>query len=123
MDRQIYQEEIIERYKRPRNKGEIKDGVVAEEANFLCGDRLRIGIKMDKQGKIVLDKFEGGGCAVSMAAVDMFLDRIIGITISEAKKITGKEIEKMLGVELSMSRKKCAYLGLEVLRKIKTGDE
>lgn len=54
-----------------------------------------------------------------MAAVDMLLDKIIGKSLAEVKKMKGEEIEKMMGVELTPSRKKCAYLGLEVIRKIK----
>ena len=63
-------------------------------------------------------KFEGGGCAISLAAVDMLLDKIKGMKLGDVKKMSGVDIEKMLGVELTPSRKKCAYLGLEVLKKL-----
>lgn len=109
---------IIDRYKNPNNMGKLRGGVEAEEANMLCGDKLKIYLKL-KKNKIVEAKFEGGGCAISMAAVDMLLDKIIGKSLAEVKKMKGEEIEKMMGVELTPSRKKCAYLGLEVIRKIK----
>jgi nitrogen fixation NifU-like protein len=113
----IYREIIIDHYKNPNNRGKVEGGVEAGEANMICGDRLKITAKIEK-GVIKEAKFEGGGCAISMAAVDMLLDEIIGKKLSEVKKMKGEEIEKMLGVELTPSRKKCAYLGLEVLRKL-----
>lgn len=93
------------------------NGAEAGEANMVCGDRLKISARMEK-GIIKEAKFEGGGCAISMAAVDMLLDEIIGKKLSEVKKMKGETIEKMLGVQLTPSRKKCAYLGLEVLKKL-----
>lgn len=113
----LYQEIILEHYHNPNNKGEIKDGSVAEEANLLCGDKLKISAKIEN-GKLIDAKFSGGGCAISQAAVDMLLDKIKGKNLEEVKKMEGKEIEEMLGVSLTPARRKCAYLGLEVLRKL-----
>lgn len=113
----LYKEIIIDHYKNPNNRGKVVDGVEAGEANMMCGDKLKISARIEK-GIIKEAKFEGGGCAISMAAVDMLLDEIIGKKLSEVKNMSGKKIEKMLGVELTPSRKKCAYLGLEVLKKL-----
>lgn len=113
----LYRDLIIDRYQNPHHRGIIKGGHEAHEANLLCGDRLQISVKI-KEGIIEEAKFEGGGCAISMAAVDMLLDEIIGKKLSEVKKMKGEEIEKMLGIELTSARKKCAYLGLEVVKKI-----
>lgn len=113
----IYKEIILEHYQSPNHRGKLVGGVEAGEVNMTCGDSLKIFVKLSKD-KIVDAKFEGGGCAISMAAVDMLLDKVIGMKLSEVKKMSGAEIEKMMGVELTPSRKKCAYLGLEVLKKI-----
>ncbi len=113
----IYKEIIIDHYKFPNNRGRVNGGIEAGEANMVCGDSLKITAKIEK-GLIKEAKFEGGGCAISMAAADMLLDYVIGKKLSEVKKMNGKEIEKMLGIELTPSRKKCAFLGLEVLKKI-----
>ncbi|MDP4009494.1 MAG: iron-sulfur cluster assembly scaffold protein [Candidatus Shapirobacteria bacterium] len=113
----LYKEIIIDRYQNPQNRGVVEGGVEAFEVNILCGDKLKITAKI--QDGIMEDvKFEGGGCAISMASVDMLLDKIKGKKIDDIKKIKGSEIEEMLGVELTSVRKKCAYLGLEVVRKI-----
>lgn len=113
----LYKEIILEHYKNPDNRGEIDGGIEAHEANMLCGDKIKIMVKVEK-GKVVEAKFTGGGCAISMAAVDVLLTKIVGMTMDEVKKIRGEEIEEMLGVNLTPARKKCAYLGLEVLKKI-----
>ena len=113
----LYKEIILEHYQNPIHRGKLTDGVEAGEVNMSCGDKLKISVII-KNGIIADAKFEGGGCAISMAAVDMLLDFVIGKKLSELKKMSGAEIEKMMGVTLTPSRKKCAYLGLEVLKKI-----
>jgi nitrogen fixation NifU-like protein len=113
----LYKEIILEHYQNPIHRGKLSDGIEVGEVNMACGDSLKIFVKMN-QGKIVDAKFEGGGCAISMAAVDMLLDKVIGMKLVDVKKMSGVEIEKMMGIELTPSRKKCAYLGLEVLKKI-----
>lgn len=117
MDKGWWQEEIIERYQNPRHRGRIK-GAEAGQANMLCGDKIIITAQVEK-GIIKEAKFEGGGCSISMAAIDMLLDKVIGKKLSQVQKMSGVEIEKMLGVELTPARKKCAFLGLEVLKKLK----
>jgi nitrogen fixation NifU-like protein len=114
----LYREIILEHYKNPENRGEVKGGIEMEEANTLCGDKIKIGVKI-KDGIISEAKFQGGGCAISMAAADILMGMIKGKRLSEVQKMSGHEVEKIMGVELSSSRKKCAYLGLEVLKKIK----
>lgn len=116
-DNDLYKEIILEHYRSPHNRGSVEGGVEVGEANMVCGDKLKISARIEN-GIIVEAKFEGGGCAISMAAVDMLLDRVKGKKLDQVKKMSGEEIEKMLGVELTSSRKKCAYLGLEVLKKL-----
>jgi len=113
----LYKELILEHYQNPEHRGHVDGGIEAGEVNMTCGDSLKISVKV-KNGVIEDAKFEGGGCAISMAAVDMLLDKVIGMKLIEIKKMSGTEIEKMMGIELTPSRKKCAYLGLEVLKKI-----
>ena len=113
----LYQELILDRYKYPNHRGKLEDGVEAGEVNMSCGDSMWIMAKIEK-GIITDAKFDGGGCAISMAAADLLLDMVIGKKLEEVKKMSGAEIEKVMGVELTPSRKKCAYLGLEVLKKL-----
>jgi nitrogen fixation NifU-like protein len=113
----LYQEIILDHYKYPNNRGKLDGGIEAGEVNMTCGDSLKMMVKMDGD-KIVDAKFDGGGCAISLAAADILLDMVIGKDLSEVQKMSGAEIEKEMGVDLTPSRKKCAYLGLEVLKKL-----
>jgi nitrogen fixation NifU-like protein len=113
----LYKEIILDHYQNPNHRGKLIDGIEAGEVNMSCGDSLKISVKIEED-KIVDAKFDGGGCAISMAAVDMLLDKVIGMKLTDVKKMSGAEIEEIMGVELTPSRKKCAYLGLEVLKKI-----
>ncbi len=113
---ELYREVILDRYKNPKNRGVIRDGVKMEKANFLCGDSVEVFLKVD-DGVVVEAKFMGGGCAISMAAVDMLMDKIVGMKVEEVVKMRGEEVEKMMGVKLTPARKRCAYLALEAIKK------
>lgn len=113
----LYQEIILDHYQNPNNRGQVEGGTEAGEANMMCGDKVKITARI-ANGVVVEAKFEGGGCAISMAAVDILLDKVTGMKLSDVKKMSGGEIEEMMGVELTPARKKCAYLGLEVLKKM-----
>jgi len=114
----LYKEIILDRYKDPHNLGVIKNGIKVEEVNALCGDKIKIWLKVD-QGIITDAKFEGSGCAISVAATDILMDMIKGKKITDVQQMSGAEIEKEIGIELSSVRKRCAYIGLEAIKKIK----
>ncbi|MBP9818019.1 SUF system NifU family Fe-S cluster assembly protein [Candidatus Shapirobacteria bacterium] len=114
----LYKEIILDHYQSPNNRGKLVGAVEAGEANMTCGDSLKLYVKL-ADGIIEDAKFDGGGCAISMAAIDLLLDEVIGKKLTDVQKMSGKQIEEMMGVTLTPSRKKCAYLGLEVLKKIK----
>ena len=113
----IYREEILDHYKRPRNFGPLPvSGLKAMDRNASCGDVIEIGVKI-KVGKIDDIKFQGEGCAIAMAATSMLTEMVKGKTIEQAKKLTDKDMMKKLGINISLGRKKCATLGLVVLQK------
>jgi nitrogen fixation protein NifU and related proteins len=114
----LYKDIILDHYKNPTNLGQIKDGIEVEEINALCGDKIKIWLKIDRQ--VITDaKFEGSGCAISVAATDILIDMIKGKKITEVVKMSGASIEAEMGIELSSVRKRCAYIGLEAIKKIK----
>lgn len=114
----LYQEIILDHFNDPRNFGEInKKCHCGGLSNPMCGDNFEMSVCV-KGGIIKEVKFYGKGCAISTAGVSMLLEKIKGMYLAEAKKISYEEIEKMLGVSLSYSRKKCAFLGLNILKQI-----
>lgn len=114
----LYKEIILDRYQNPHNLGTITNGIQVEEINALCGDKIKIWLEI-KQGIITDAKFQGSGCAISVAATDILLDMIKNKKITQIQKMSGAEIETEMGVELSAVRKRCAYIGLEAIKKIK----
>lgn len=119
-----YREEILEHYKNPRNFGEIlKPDKVIEEANPLCGDTIKLTLRLTKGvGKSLISdaKFSGEGCVLSTASASLVTDFLKGKSLTEVKKIKKEKILDLLGgVEVNPARLKCVLLPLEALRKIK----
>jgi nitrogen fixation NifU-like protein len=113
----LYREIILEHYKNPAYKGRIADSDYSfEDENPLCGDHLHIDLKTDANGIITDARFDGHGCAISMASADMLLETLIGKSIDEVKKLSKQDILDLLGIELSPVRLKCALLSLKVAK-------
>ncbi len=115
----IYQENILDHYKNPRNFGNIENSTVHHyEYNPLCGDKIELYLVIDK-GEIVGDiKFSGNGCAISQASASMLFEQIKGKPLNEIKGITKENILEMLGIPISSVRLKCALLSLDTLKNI-----
>jgi nitrogen fixation NifU-like protein len=115
---EMYQEQILDHYKHPRNRGEMPDADLhAHDYNPLCGDDLSIYLKTDAKGTIIDVKFTGQGCAISQSSASMLTVMLKGKTVADAKAIDPDRIVKMLGIPLSAVRLKCALLSLQVLKK------
>ncbi|MEM3126552.1 MAG: SUF system NifU family Fe-S cluster assembly protein [Candidatus Woesearchaeota archaeon] len=113
----IYQENILDHYKNPRNKGKLKDtNAKHRELNPLCGDEVEFGLKINNK-EIEKVSFDGHGCAICMATASMLAEYVDKKNISDALSITKEDVFKMLSVPLSAPRVKCALLPLEVLQK------
>jgi nitrogen fixation NifU-like protein len=113
---EMYQQNILDRYRNPRNKGTIEKPTIRyRENNPLCGDEIEIQILVDK-GAVKDVKFEGKGCAISMSSVDMLVDRVKKRKLSELMKLDRQEVLEMLGIPITPPRLKCALLGLGVLK-------
>ena len=113
----IYKENILDHYKNPHNKGEIENAEIKfTENNPLCGDIITVNLKLNDQ-KVEDIKFEGKGCAISIASASLLTDKVKGMTIDEVMKLTKDEILEMLMIPIGPVRLKCALLCLETLQK------
>ena len=122
----FYRENVLDHYKNPRNFGKLSDSdYSAEMDNPLCGDRIEMEIKLKVQSGRPLGKFKvikeirfyGEGCAISTASASMLTERVKGMEIDEVQKLNKEDILKLLGIQLTPTRLKCALLPLEVLHK------
>jgi nitrogen fixation NifU-like protein len=82
--RQLYQEVILDHYRKPRNKGVIDESTHNLTLNNpLCGDVIELLLTV-RDGKIIDAGFEGHGCSISQASASMMTERLKGRPISEA---------------------------------------
>ena len=113
----FYREQIIDRYKNPLFKGILEPNDISfEDENPLCGDRLRIDIRVDKIGNVSKAVFSGEGCAISQASADLLLEEIKGKSIEDLKSLSKDDVLDLLGIDLGPVRLKCALLSLKVLK-------
>ncbi len=113
----LYREVIIEHYKNPGFRGSLDPhDITFEDENPLCGDHIKIDLRVDKNGKITEAAFDGHGCAISQASADLLLESIIGKDIEEVKHLSRNDVLDMLGIELGPVRMKCALLPLKILK-------
>jgi len=113
----MYQENILDHYKNPRNFGKIENASIHHhEKNPLCGDELDMFLVIDENKKIADIKVYPTGCAISVASASMLSDEIKGKNIDELKDWTKENILEMLGIPISPVRLKCALLSLDTLK-------
>ena len=113
----LYRELIIDRYKNPLMRGTLDPHDFSyEDDNPLCGDRIRIDLRVDDENRITEAAFSGEGCAISQASADLLIESIVGKNLNEVKALSKEDILEMLGIELGPVRLKCALLSLKVLK-------
>jgi nitrogen fixation NifU-like protein len=113
----IYQEEIIEHYKKPQNKGVIEHpDMFSHGNNPVCGDDITVYLRV-KEGAVSDVKFDGRGCAISQAAASMLTEKVKGMKLEDVSKLNADDIKEMLHIPLSAVRMKCATLSLNTIHE------
>jgi nitrogen fixation NifU-like protein len=113
----MYREVIVERYKNPAYRGSLKPADISfEDENPLCGDHIRIDLRVDENNIVREAAFDGHGCAISQASADLLLESVIGKSVEDIKKMSKQDILDMLGIELGPVRLKCALLPLKIIK-------
>ena len=131
--KELYQEVILDHNKNPRNFGKLEHAnCEARGHNPLCGDMLRLFLKIDNE--IIVDvSFEGKGCAISQASASLMTEVLKGLSISQAHDIFNKvhmlltddnfdinslpslKLQVLSGVRAYPARVKCASLAWHTL--------
>jgi len=112
----LYREEILEHYRHPRHHGTLEHPDHSyEDANPLCGDRVRVDVKVQDH-RIADIAFSGTGCAISQAATSMLTEIVVGRTAQDVASMPKEELLEEIGIPLTPVRLKCALLGLGVLK-------
>ncbi len=139
----LYQELILDHYRRPRNKGELEGATTSVTMkNPLCGDEIALHVLLD--GDKVSDlKFSGRGCSISQASASMMTQLVKGKSAAEIKELretfrdmvmgatdaNDQSVEKSLGSLRALSgvsrfpaRVKCALLAWNALETALAGN-
>ena len=131
MIQDLYKEIILDHYRRPRNRGELKNADLEEYLNNpLCGDDVTVYANL-RDGRLDEVAFTGRGCSISQASASMLAERLLGKSREEA----GKEIKAFLemmrteeredlgdlaalkGVVQTPNRIRCATLAWDAFRR------
>jgi nitrogen fixation NifU-like protein len=113
----IYREIILDHAQHPRFPGVLEHpDIDHEEHNPLCGDRLRLTLKLDENKRITEIAWDGEGCAISQASASMLSEEIIGKTLDEIRDLDKDDIFELIGIPLTINRVKCAMLSLKTLK-------
>jgi len=117
---QLYSEKVLEHVRNPQNMGEIKkpDGV-ATVGNPVCGDIMRLYIKIEKKdGKEYIKdaRFQTLGCGAAISTSSIITTMVKGKPLNEAEKITNQAIAEALG-GLPPVKTHCSILAADALKK------
>jgi NifU-like protein involved in Fe-S cluster formation len=118
----LYSDVIRERWRRPRHRGDLPGAnAVAEDVNPLCGDRVRLMLTVEPQGRIAAARFVGDSCAICTASTDVLAELVSGRSRSDAAAVEVGDVLAVLQSEIRPTRMRCVTLPLTVLAKALNG--
>ena len=115
----LARDNFLDHFRNPRNYGQLRGAAIrVSQNNPSCGDAITINLDLSENGKIVRAvSFTGTGCAISVASASMLTEYIKGKTTPEILAIQKEDVERLLGIKLTLARIKCALLPLETIHQ------
>jgi nitrogen fixation NifU-like protein len=118
----LYKDYILDHYRNPRNYGHLDaPDAVAEDLNPLCGDQIRVELKVEN-GAVADVRFSGKGCAISQASMSMLSEGLRGQSLEDVARMPSERVIENVGIGISPARMKCALLGLKVVKSAALGE-
>jgi molybdenum cofactor cytidylyltransferase len=112
-----YSTVVLEHFHRPLNRRRLEhSNAMAEGANPLCGDRIRIECEV-VAGRVEAAAFTGDACAICIASASILSDRVTGLTVQLAMRLTDQQLVDWLEGPVPPARRRCATLPLETLHR------
>jgi len=126
----LYQERILDHYRRPRHKGTLERATgVHGVKNPLCGDDVSVAVLV-RDGVVVDARYTGTGCSIMQATASMLMGLVLGRTREEIESLASRfdamlasgtadaslgELDALAGVAAFKARQKCARLPWQAL--------
>jgi len=112
------QENLLDHYSAPRNWGlpKFKYSTKFKLQNLSCGDEIEVYIQVNNNILNVVS-FTGEGCSIAIGTASQLYEMLIGYDINEIINIDVDYPEKLIGIPLTTTRKKCASLSLEAIKE------
>jgi nitrogen fixation NifU-like protein len=114
---------VLDRFRTPRRRGAL-DGphAVAEDVNPLCGDRLRLEVRLGPEGRLIeAVRYQGDACAIALAAADVLAEAVEGGSPAAARELSRERLVLALEATIRPSRLACVKLPLDILKKALAG--
>ena len=113
----FYTEKILEHAGCPRKFGRVVDpDIQFEELNPLCGDRIRVELRLSSHGQILEARFSGEMCAIVKGSASILFESLEGRTVAAIVGITDAEVLESLAGAIPNNRIQCALLPISALR-------
>jgi nitrogen fixation protein NifU and related proteins len=113
----FYTDKILEHARRPRKFGRVVDPDVRfEELSPLCGDRIRVELRLANGGQILEARFSGEMCAIAKGSASILFESLEGRTVAAAIAISDGEVLESLAGTIPKNRIQCALLPISALR-------
>lgn len=124
--RTLYRDLVLDHGRRPRHRATMAGADrVGEGHNPLCGDRVRVMLRLGPQGVVAAAQFTGEGCAISTASASVLTELVSGLTLEQAGALASRfeaalsgepvpdlpeALEALTGVVAWPARVRCARL-------------
>jgi nitrogen fixation protein NifU and related proteins len=113
----FYTDKILQHARQPKNFGRVVDpDIQFEELNPLCGDRIRVELRLANGGEILEARFSGEMCAIAKGSASILLQSLEGRTVAAIVEISDAEVLESLAGDIPKNRIQCALLPISALR-------
>lgn len=116
-DDDLYRDHVLEHFEQPYHRGCCPLATHwHEDTNPLCGDSVRIEMRINPQGCAECVYFNGEGCCISQAAASMMVEHLEGKKVDDIRRFSAHDMLALFGARLTPTRQRCCLLAWKVLQ-------
>jgi nitrogen fixation protein NifU and related proteins len=110
----MYSPQLLDHFQNPRNTGDLSNAdAVAELENPVCGDVIRLSLKMQAQ-RIEKIRFKAKGCVPAIACGSALTEMVLDKTVNEIRRLRRDDLIAAVG-GLPQASSHAAQLALDAL--------